>query len=137
MQTYTVHLLRIKCLESQEHAGDEIYITFNRQKVWSTWEHKMHERPSGTQFDEFDFTTGRVHQQDGWKKVEPFQPEDYYFPAQEGATSFEVWDADLFFGDDYLGVVPIGTQDAGRGQIQSVCAGDGARYLLVYEVTLD
>lgn len=137
MPTYTVHLRGIKCLTAQEHDGDEIYITFNRQLVWSSGERKMHERPAGVQFDEFDFGRGLVHDKEGWKPAPDFHADDYVFPAHEGATSFEVWDADRFFGDDYIGLVPVGAHDAGHGRIQAICAGDGARYTLTYEVSLD
>ncbi len=137
MQTYTVHLLGLKCIQSQENAGDEIYITFNREKIWQTWERKMHKKPHDIQFDEFDFEKGRLHDHESWKKIEPFEPEDYIFRQQTRDLFFEIWDADLFLGDDYLGRAPVSVNDAAHGTIQAVCRRDGAHYTLTYRVELD
>ncbi len=137
MQTYTVHLLGLKCVQAQENVGDEIYITFKRDKIWQTWERKMHEKPQGVQFDEFDFARGRLHDGEGWKKIEPFEPDDYIFRQQTREEFFEIWDADLFLGDDYLGRTPVSASDAAGGVIQAVCTRDGAYYTLTYRVEVE
>lgn len=134
---YTVRLLAIKCIGAQELEGDEIYIRFNGATVWSTWELKMHHQPHGHQFDEFDFEQGRLHDAEGWKRVEPFEAEQFIFPGQSGNGMFEVWDANRFLRDDFLGRAPVSAADAGRGHIQVVCAHDGAHYVLTYTVALE
>ncbi|MBZ0294355.1 MAG: hypothetical protein K8L99_17465 [Anaerolineae bacterium] len=137
MDTYTVQLLWLKCVQSQENDGDEIYIKFNGRKVWSTWAQKMHSHPTGIHFDEINFESGRLHQQAGWTPMKKFDASAYRFSGLSGDSMFEVWDANRFLPDDFLGRTPVRAADAEHGHIQAVCARDGAHYVLTYQVLLE
>lgn len=137
MPKYTVQLLSLRCLEAQEMDGDEVYIRFNGEKIWSAPDpFAMHHRPgTARQFDEFDFVNGRLHDREGWKRVEPFDASRFVFADQDSASSFQLWEADTLTRDDHLGSSRVSASDAGHGNISLVFDRDGARYMLTYRVT--
>jgi hypothetical protein len=137
--TYTVHLISLKCVISQEDEGDEIYITLNGQRVWSVWaDYKLNQRPSRPHhINEVDFVEGRLLLRDGWQPMPDFDPADFIFTDQSGLGRFEVWDQDNFSRDDYFGNLPFSENEAGHGNITGVAARDGAHYVMTYKVVMD
>ena len=139
IMTYTVHLISLKCLISQEFEGDEVYITLNGQRVWSVQgDYKLHQTPSQVHhINEVDFVEGRLLLRDGWQPIPEFEPTDFIFTGQSGHGQFEVWDEDNFSSDDYFGKLPFSQSEVGRGNITGVAARDGAKYVLTYRVEMD
>ena len=136
---YTVSLIALKCEISQEDNGDEIYVLLNKQPVWSVnGDYKMHQRPGEPHhIKEIDFVEGRWLLRDGWQPIPDFDPMEVIFTGQALPGVFQIWDHDDFSRDDHIGDIPFGRSEAGRGQITVAAVGDGAHYLLVYELVLE
>lgn len=136
---YTVSLIALKCEVSQEDNGDEIYVLLNGQRVWSVaGDYKMHQQPQKAHhIKEIDFVNGRWLLRDGWQAIPEFDPLDYIFTGQPLPGQFQIWYQDDFSRDDYLGHIPFSEREAGRGQISGVAAGDGANYILTYQLVLE
>jgi hypothetical protein len=131
---YSVQLLSLRCLESQELNGDEIELKFNDQTIWSSGNMKMHPRPtSAQQIKQFDFATGKVYGRNGWAFATPFTTSAFTFYNLVNETRFELWEQDTH---ETLAKSPVSARDAGHGNISIVFARDGARYILTYRVTV-
>lgn len=137
--TYTISLLSLQCLVSQEDDGDEIYLTLDDQKIWSVpVRYTMHERPNRPHhIKEINFVAGSFLTQQGWQPMPDFEPTDYMFAGRTGNSEIQVWDHDRFTSDDYFGHMIVSEQDAGRGHITGVAANDAAHYVLTYEVVAE
>ncbi len=133
---YTVSLLNLKCLVSQEDNGDEVYITFNGQKAWSVaGDYAMHQQPRKPHhMKEVDFVDGRYLSATGWQALPNFDPKSVIFAGLTEPGNFRVWDHDNFSRDDYFGVITFSENEAGHGSITGVAARDGAHYVVIYEV---
>ncbi len=134
--TYTISLISLQCLVSQEDNGDEIYLTLNGEKIWSVpRRYAMHEQPNRPHhIKEVNFIAGSFLTQQGWQPMPDFEPIEYQFTGLSGKSEIQVWDQDNFSRDDYFGHMLITDSDAGRGHITGVAANDAARYVLTYEV---
>jgi hypothetical protein len=136
---YTVRLLSLKCLVSQENNGDEIYLTLNGQTVWSvTGDYALHQQPRlPHQIKEVDFVQGRWLTAKGWETIPDFDVAQFVFGGLTGENRFEVWDQDNFSRDDYFGIALFAEDDIRTGQITAVAARDGAHYVLTFATEME
>jgi hypothetical protein len=134
--SYTVRLISLKCITSQEDDGDEVYLTLNGEKIWSvTGDYKMRDtRQHKHHIREVDFVDGRYLVRDGWESIADFQAEAYTIGGLSGPSHLDVWDADQFSRDDHFGKLTFSENEIGHGHISGVAANAGAHYVLVYEV---
>lgn len=138
--TYTLRLIKLKCLQAQEYDGDELYLKYNGHIVWKAGYLKMHESVEGDHIaHEISFAEGIKRTRHGWSSLTEFNPSLSDFTAESGISHLELWEADslLTGGDDYLGQTPISKADAEHGQITVAFQHDGAHYLLTYQVVVD
>ena len=133
---FSVRLISLKCLVSQEAEGDELYITLNGDRVWAVQgDYKMHQQPSRPhQIKEVDFVEGRWLLPDGWLPMPQFEASAFVFADLTEPGRIEVWDHDNFSRDDYFGRLLFSENEAGHGNITGVAARDGAHYVLTYRV---
>ncbi|MBW4439345.1 MAG: hypothetical protein KME04_19545 [Pleurocapsa minor GSE-CHR-MK-17-07R] len=134
--TYTLRILRLQCMQSQELDGDEPYLLMGDQVLWTVPEgtHMHHHPGNDNQFSIVDFAAGRVMEVNGWQEHQDFVRGHFVFAGLSGQHTITLMEADRLTSDDVLGRTPISERDMGRGEIQVEFAGDGARYLLVYRV---
>jgi hypothetical protein len=134
---YTVELVSLRCVEAQELDGDHIHLKFNGQTVWSSNNHRMHPHPtSQEQIDRVDFVNGKQHGVNGWEVAASFSPADFVFRELTHDSEFQLWERDIRSHEEVLGKSPVSVRDAGHGNIAIVFAGDAARYVLTYHVTV-
>jgi hypothetical protein len=138
--TFTVHLLRLECLRSQELDGDEPYLLIHNELVWSTprGDHMVRAATKPGQFSVVDFSEGRRLMHTGWSTFGAvYDPSLYRLPKQTGFVEIRLMEADRLTSDDHFGLAVASLTDVGRGDIQVNFTEDGAEYLLVYRVELD
>lgn len=137
--TYTITLVDLKCIVSQEVNGDQIYLTLNGERIWSMpGAYTMHQQPDQAhQVKELNFVTGQMLTQAGWQPIPDFDSSRLLFAGLTGRSRIEIWDHDNFLSDDYFGSIRFSENEAGHGRISGVAARDAAHYVLTYEVTPD
>jgi hypothetical protein len=107
--------LSLRCLKTEDNlGGDEAYITMNGQQnvVWGPMTINDGQTASLTNIAPIQFS---------------------------GSPSFQLWDQDTGFldPDDLLGSLTVSDQQAGKGALNAHLTGDGANYILQYEVLAD
>ncbi|MBZ0302349.1 MAG: hypothetical protein K8J31_21555 [Anaerolineae bacterium] len=134
--TYTVKLIGLKCLVSQEDDGDEIYLTLNRELIWAMpGDYVMHENPQRpNHVKEVDFVAGQLLTSKGWQPIPAATLGASVFGGRSGRSEIEVWDHDNFSRDDYFGKITGSENEIGHGHITGVAAQDAAHYVLTYEI---
>lgn len=103
----TLQLISLYCHETEDWTGaDEPYLRVNGVEVWN-----------GTLNDEEGVPLGI----------------DVSFNQQ---TTIKLFDEDFgwFDDDDFLGSVPVTTEQIGQGELTAFFSGDGANYELTYQV---
>ncbi len=135
MATFTVRLIGLRCLRSQEMNGDEIYLQLDGETVWAAAPfHMSHHLNNLTRISEVDFEQGRRLTMHGWEPIPDFKPEALSF-QRSAPTAIRLYEGDLF-GDDFLGEIVATEGDAQGGHIQIALSQDGADYILIYQVTV-
>ena len=132
---YTLRLVSLECVQSQEVGGDDAYLTLDGNKVWDSGHEKMSHDPShANHFSEIDFAGGRLRTLEGWVSMSSFDPNAFIFSGLSGHKVVQLWDHDILTSDDLLGETPISEVDIGHGHISVLFTRDGARYRLTYQV---
>lgn len=132
---YTIKLVALECLMSEEVDGDEVYIKCNGAKVWEAAPDKMHAVVDHDDFvNHFDFAEGRKHMKKGWVAMPAFAPEAFALRAERDHSVIQLWDADLLSDDDLLGQTPVDASQASGGNISVMFQRLGANYRLTYRV---
>lgn len=133
--TYTIRLVNLECVTSEEVDGDETYLTLNQRKIWEAHPDKMsHDVSKKGSVSQFDFAEGRKKTSTGWESVSNFQPSSVVFKRQSGESVLQLWDADTLSSDDLLGETPVDESQASGGNISVVFQRRGAHYRLTYKV---
>ena len=133
--TYTIRLLELECLMSDEIDGDETYIKLNGVTVWEAHPDKMsHLLDQNVSVKHFDFAGGRKFTSKGWVLMPSYDPEKFVFKGQSGEALLQLWDADSLSRDDLLGQTPVDADQTGGGKISVVFQYSGAHYRLTYKV---
>jgi hypothetical protein len=133
--TYTLRLLSLECVQSQELDGDEAYLTLNGDKVWSAGRARMsHDLAHAHRCNLVDFASGRLQTDEGWVAILTSRRDPFVFARLSGEAALQLWDDDRLTRDDLLGETPISETDIGRGPISVLFTRDGASYRLTYQV---
>jgi hypothetical protein len=136
MPPFTVKLMSLRCLVAQEADGDEIYINVNGRTIWSVGTMRMSARPADAdQISEIDFAEGTKHTANGIESLPMENKGDFVLAGQTEPVLIQIKERDMLLGDDLIGEAAITERDAGRGRIQIAFTGEGAHYMLTYEVT--
>src|SRR5215211_1300671 len=130
---YTIQIIGLECVTSEEIDGDETYLTLNQRKIWEAHPDKMSHAAHGS-VSQFDFLEGRKLSQTGWVSIANFQPSSLVFKRLSGETALQLWDADTLSPDDLLGETPVDESQASGGNISVVFQRRGAHYRLTYKV---
>jgi hypothetical protein len=144
IQTYTLNLILLECLEGQEYDGDEPYLKLNGDLIWR-WDlagKKMHDTlnaPSWT--NAFDLRNGMFRTLAGWAPSPHYQAGQFEFKGLSGKTVLELWESDEHESprgeDDFLGNLTVTLESIRMGdQIVEFNQND-ALYQLIYRVSLD
>jgi hypothetical protein len=132
---YTIRLIALECLRSEELDGDEVYIKCNGAKIWEAAPDKMHSVIDHDEFvNHFDFAEGRKQTKTGWVALQPFKPEAFAVRAERADSVIQLWEADLLNPDELLGQTPVDASQASGGSISVVFQRLGANYRLTYRV---
>lgn len=135
---YTIRLLGLECLMSQEIDGDEIYLKLNGAQVWEAQPDKMsHLLDQNVSVSAFDFATGQKLTGKGWVLMPAYKPDQFILSGLNGDSVLQIWDADMLTSDDLLGQTPIDASQASGGKISVVFQRIGAHYRLTYQVELE
>ena len=133
---YTIHVVALECLKSEEVDGDEIYLKCNGAKFWECAPDKMCAVVDHADFvNHYDFVERRKHTGQGWVALPPsFTPASVSVRVASGGATVQLWEADLLSDDDLLGQTPIDETQASGGNISVVFQRHGAHYRLTYRV---
>lgn len=139
---YTLQLVSIVCDQQQEADGDETYIVFEDNVVWSVERLKRvmadnSRRPE--EINQYQFERCAYQNIDGWQPDATYQPEAFRFTGQQRPTVLQVYEADGIFrgGDDFIGQQLVTPLDANEDRISVTFTGADARYTLTYRVILE
>jgi hypothetical protein len=103
----TLNLISLYCQETEDWTGaDEPYLRVNGVEVWS-----------GSLNDQESVPIGIDISFNQWANIQLFD-EDFGW----------------FDNDDFLGNVQVTTEQVGQGELPAYFTGDGANYVLHYEV---
>lgn len=132
---YTLRILSLECVTSEEVDGDETYLKLNDRKVWEAHPDKMsHAHSFDRSVSQFDFAEGLRKTGEGWAQIPGFQSESLVFNGLSGKSVLQLWDADTLNADDLLGEAPVDETQASGGNISLVFQQRGAHYRLTYRV---
>lgn len=144
MPKYTLRLLSLRCAQSQEADGDEIYLNLNGETIfsWEKLDRKFYHRiKSEGHITSFDFRTCRYSTDDGDDLAEAYTPQDFVFREMGDPIVFDLWECDegeLFRGDDdHLGQLVISTESIEAGEQLYIFTQSDCEYELRYTVTED
>jgi hypothetical protein len=142
--TYTLHLILLECLQGQELDGDEPYIKFNGERVWS-WDlmgRKMQDTLNSAGWtNAFDFRTGKFRTLEGWADSENYDAGDFVYENLSGETRLELWEQDeheaLRGDDDFLGEIVLTADNARMAPQIVVFNQSNAMYQLTFRLVGD
>lgn len=144
MGKYTLRLLSLRCVQSQEADGDEIYLNLNGDTIfsWEKLDRKFYHRiKSDNHITAFDFRTCRFTTMHGDEATSAYTPDDFIFKNMEAPMTFDLWESDrdeMFRGDDdHLGHVQISEESIEPGEQLHIFPLSDAEYELRYIVADD
>ena len=142
MGKYTLRLLSLRCVQSQEADGDEIYLNLNGETIfsWDRIDRKFYHRiKTDKHITAFDFRSCRFTTMQGDEPTEAYSPDNFIFQNMDAPMVFDLWESDeneLFRGDDdHLGHLAISEESIEAGEQLHIFPLDDVEYELRYIVT--
>ncbi|MEQ8676087.1 MAG: hypothetical protein RLP44_31795 [Aggregatilineales bacterium] len=142
MGKYTLRLLSLRCEQSQEADGDEIYLNLNGDTIfsWEKIERKFyHKIKSDKHITAFDFRSCKFTTMQGDVPTAAYTPDDFIFKDMDAPIVFDLWESDrdeMFRGDDdHLGQLAISEESIEAGEQLYIFPLDDVEYEFRYIVT--